>query len=193
MTTLAPKAQFSVTDFVYDLQLEQLRHDESFHKDVVILPLAERVKHMALHNGKYVAYFFEALDSERFAAVLTDAFIITLATANTINQDLGKAVAEEWAPITSLSEVPVPQPEGQDAFIKSYAIAAGLLAKACESWDHLEMVPFNTMMRDSNLALFRLVVGYAAALKLDLVEHYRKRLRLIERRSIFHRTLAAGS
>lgn len=93
MTTVDAQAGFSVADFVYQLQLEQLRHDESFHKDVVLLPLAERVKHMALHNGKYVAYFFEAADAERFAAVLTDAFIITLATANTINQDLGKAVA----------------------------------------------------------------------------------------------------
>ncbi|MER9056690.1 hypothetical protein [Mesorhizobium sp. M0910] len=192
MTTLGAEVRFTVADFVYELQLEQLRHDESFHKDVVILPLAERVKHMALHNGKYVAYFFEAADAERFAAVLTDAFIITLATANTINQDLGKAVAEEWASISSLDEAPVPQPEGQSAFIRAYAIAAGLLAKACESWDHLEMAPFNTMMRESNLALFRLVVGYAAALKLDLVDHYRKRLRFIERRSIFHRTLASG-
>lgn len=193
MTTVDAQAGFSVADFVYQLQLEQLRHDESFHKDVVLLPLAERVKHMALHNGKYVAYFFEAADAERFAAVLTDAFIITLATANTINQDLGKAVAGDWEAIDGMAEAPVPNPEGQDAFIRSYAIAAGLLAKACESWDHLEMAPFNTMMRESNLALFKLVVGYAASMKLDLVDHYRKRLRFIERRSIFHRTLAPGS
>ncbi|QND64709.1 hypothetical protein HB777_13000 [Mesorhizobium loti] len=192
MTTLAGKGSFSIADFVYELQLEQLRHDERFHKDVVILPLAERVKHMALHNAKYVAYFFEAADADRFAAVLTDAFIITLATANTINQDLGKAVAEEWASISGLGEVPIRLPEGQSTFIRSFAISTGLLAKACESWDHLEMAPFNTMMRESNLALFRLVVGYAAGLKLDLVERYRNRLRFIERRSIFHRTLAEG-
>lgn len=190
MTTQGPKRGFAAADFVYDLQLEQLRHDESFHKDVVILPLAERVKHMALHNGKYVAYFFEAADTDRFAAVLTDAFIITLATANTINQDLGQAVAQEWAEISSFANAPIPQPHGKDAFIRAYAIAAGHLAKACESWDHLEMAPFNTMMRESNLALFRLVAGFAAELKLDLVEHYRQRLRFIERRSIFHRTLA---
>ncbi|TIL83159.1 MAG: hypothetical protein E5Y89_01945 [Mesorhizobium sp.] len=192
MTTLHRKGSFSVPDFIYELQLEQLRHDETFHKDVVILPLAERVKHMALHNCKYVAYFFQAADAERFAAVLTDAFIITLATANTVNQDLGKAVAEEWASIAELEDVPAPRPAGQDAFIRAYAITAGQLAKACESWDHLEMAPFNTMMRDSNLALFRLVVSYAAAMKLDLVDLYRKRLRFIERRSIFHRTLVSG-
>lgn len=191
MTKLGTGPHFVVADFIYDLQLEQLQHDESFHKDVVILPLADRVKHMALHHGKYVAYFFEATEAERFAAVLTDAFIITLATANTLNQDLGNAVAEEWATISGLGEVPLPRPEGREGFIKAYAIAAGSLAKACESWDHLEMAPFNAMMRESNLSLFKLVVGYAAALKLDLVESYRERLRFIERRSIFHRTLAA--
>ncbi|MGO8038232.1 hypothetical protein [Rhizobium leguminosarum] len=190
MTKLDSGTHFVVADFIYDLQLEQLRHDESFHKDVVILSLADRVKHMALHNGKYVAYFFQATGAERFAAVLTDAFIITLATANTLNQDLGKAVAEEWATICGLGEVPLPQPAGHDAFIRAYAIAAGSLAKACESWDHLEMAPFNTMMRESNLSLFKLVVGYSAALKIDIVESYRARLRFIERRSIFHRTLA---
>lgn len=42
---------------LYDLQIVQLEHDESYHKDVVIMPLAERVKHMALHNAKYVGYF----------------------------------------------------------------------------------------------------------------------------------------
>lgn len=189
MTHADTPTNFVVADFIYELQLEQLKHDENFHKDVVILPLAERVKHMALHNGKYVAYFFEAADAKRFAAVLTDAFIITLATANTLNQDLGKALDEEWAPIAGLLEVPPPQPEGRDAFIRAYAISAGSLAKACESWDHLEMAPFNTMMRESNLSLFKLVVGYAAALKLDIVENYRDRLRFIEQRSIFHRSL----
>jgi hypothetical protein len=79
---------------LYDLQVEQLAHDESFHKDVVILPLADRIKHMALHNAKYVGYLLDAIDAgdDGVQAVLTDAFIITLATANTLNQDLGRAL-----------------------------------------------------------------------------------------------------
>ncbi len=192
MTHSETTASFSADSFIYGLQLEQLRHDESFHKDVVILPLAERVKHMALHNGKYIAYFFEAAGDERFAAVLTDAFIITLATANTLNQDLGKALADDWATISGLADVPYAQPAGRDQFIKAYAIAAGLLSKACESWDHLEMASFNSMMRESNLSLFKIVVGYAAVTKLDIVASYRKRLRFIEQRSIFHRSLVKG-
>src|SRR5712664_3145282 len=75
------------------LQWAQLKHDEAYHKDVVIMPLAERIKHMALHNAKYVAYFFEALDQgddARLIKTLTDAFIIVLASANTLNQDVGR-------------------------------------------------------------------------------------------------------
>src|SRR6266542_1028077 len=73
-------------------QWAQLKHDESYHKDVVVLPLAQRIKHMALHNAKYTAYLFEAVetnDKARLTKTLTDAFIITLASANTLNQNLG--------------------------------------------------------------------------------------------------------
>ena len=75
------------------LQWAQLKHDEAYHKDVVIMPLAERIKHMALHNAKYVAYFFEAVDQgdeTKVTKTLTDAFIIVLASANTLNQDIGR-------------------------------------------------------------------------------------------------------
>jgi len=74
----------------------QLAHDERYHKDVVILPLGERVKHMALHMAKYVGYLaeIEGDDPERVARILTDAFIITLATANALNQDLGRDLGD---------------------------------------------------------------------------------------------------
>ena len=79
-----------------DLQWSQLKHDEAYHKDVVILPLAQRIKHMALHNAKYTAYFLEAVergDDTTMLRVLVDAFVIALATANTLNQDLGHEFA----------------------------------------------------------------------------------------------------
>ena len=82
----------STSSTILDLQWTQLAHDERYHKDVVILPLGERIKHMALHMAKYAGYLAEDERSEpqRVTRVLTDAFIITLATANTLNQDLGR-------------------------------------------------------------------------------------------------------
>ena len=87
----------SVREQFLKLQWSQLKHDEAYHKDVVIMPLAERIKHMALHNAKYTAYLFDAADTgndARLAEVLTDAFIIVLASANTLNQDIGVDLGE---------------------------------------------------------------------------------------------------
>jgi hypothetical protein len=187
---------------LYDLQVEQLAHDESFHKDVVILSLADRIKHMALHNAKYVGYLVDAIDAGddgRVQAVLTDAFIITLATANTLNQDLGRALegaGGQDADLKSLGASLVDDlgrlADDPFGFVKAYARAAGQLAKACESWDHMEDVPYVAMMRASNIDLFKLVAAEAALRSFDLEALFRARLRFIERRSIFHRTLSAG-
>lgn len=172
-------------DDLYELQLVQLGHDELYHKDVVILPLAERVKHMALHNAKYTAYFIEALDSSddaRMAHVLTDAFIITLATANTLNQDLGREIVGRQD-----SGTVSPPPTGFE-FIKAYAKEAGALAKYCEAWDHLENYAFREVMQKSNAGLLMLIVGEAENRRLDLTTLYRGRLKVVETRSIFNRT-----
>src|SRR5688572_10039239 len=148
---------------LYDLQLEQLTHDELFDKDVVILSLADRIKHMALHNAKYVGYFVDAVeagDDERFQAVLTDAFIITLATANTLNQNISQAlgVSDQDTDLISLGVALTDDLRSRRddpfGFVKAYARAAGQLAKACESWDHLEDRPYVATMRASNIDLF---------------------------------------
>jgi len=197
----APLASLAASR-LYDLQVEQLVHDESFHKDVVILPLADRIKHMALHNAKYVGYFVDAVDARdesRFQAVLTDAFIITLATANTLNQNIGLALKGPAGHDTDLGSLGTALPDGYSrrasdpfAFVKGYARATGRLAKPCEAWDHMEDVPYVAMMRASNIDLFKLIIAEAALQSIDLETVFRTRLRFIERRSIFHSTLSAG-
>jgi hypothetical protein len=190
-------------EHLFALQLTQLEHDERYHKDIVVMPLAERVKHMTLHNAKYTGYLVEAVDArdhDRVQRIVTDAFIITLATANTLNQDLGKELAimaEGTPPLAALgaalaAEVAPPRND-PFAFVKAYARQAGILAKACESWDHMENVPFRDLMRQSNLALFKLIVAEAATRQLDLESLYRTRLRIVESRSIFDRTYNATS
>lgn len=183
--------------YVLDLQWTQLAHDERYHKDVVTMPLGERVKHMALHMAKYVGYLaeIEGDDEERVARILTDAFIITLATANTLNQDLGRDLGDAAAGVADLDQLAaaVGSDLGQDnsvgGLLRPFARHAGALAKACESLDHMEAFPFRTAMRDSNLALFKLVVAAGAARALPLEQRYRERLRVVEERSIFDRHL----
>lgn len=183
-----------------DLQWTQLSHDERYHKDVVILPLGERVKHMALHMAKYVGYLaeIEGDDPERVSRILTDAFIITLATANTLNQDLARdlgALATDFEFRTAGRELSNELGPTNDVsgLLRPFARHAGALAKACESLDHMERFPFRDAMRESNLALFKLVVAAAAARSLDLGALYTARLRVIEERSIFDERLRESS
>lgn len=182
-----------VRDQLLALQWAQLKHDESYHKDVVILPLAQRIKHMALHNAKYTAYFLEAVetgDEPRLIKTLVDAFIIALASANTLNQDLGKdldnAAAGTFASTAASLAASLPHdPEDPLWLVRQFARHNGQLAKICESWDHLEPVPFREGMKACNLALLKVVLAEAGAKGLDIEAAYKDRIRIVETRSIF--------
>lgn len=182
---------------LFALQWSQLKHDETYHKEVVIMPLAERVKHMALHNAKYTGYFFDAVergDEMRTEQVLTDAFIITLATANTLNQDLGAELGVIAEAVDSLSVLGANLARSvgrSDAdrhwLVREFARGNGVLAKACESWDHMEDMPFRPLMRDSNTALLKVLLAETASRKIDLASRYTARIQQVETRSIFNR------
>jgi len=182
----------STSSSLLNLQWFQLTHDERYHKDVVLLPLGERVKHMALHMAKYVGYLadLDGEDADRLPRILTDAFIITLATANTLNQDLGRELgiqASNFDLRAAGQEFASELGTATDVFglLRSFARHTGTLAKACESLDHMEAFPFRSAMRESNLALFKFVVAAATVHSFDLAALYADRLRVVEQRSIF--------
>lgn len=191
-----------VRDQLLALQWAQLKHDEAYHKDVVILPLAQRIKHMSLHNAKYTAYFFEALDAKdnaRLSKTLVDAFIITLASANALNQDLGKELGDAAAassfPETaaSLAQSLLRDPDDPLWLVRTFARHNGQLAKVCESWDHLEAVPFRDGMQACNLALLKVVLAEAGVRSLDIQAAYKSRIRAVETRSIFNNHFRDGA
>jgi hypothetical protein len=194
---MTPREQF------LKLQWAQLKHDESYHKDVVIMPLAERIKHMALHNAKYTAYFFDAIDETgdaKLTKTLVDAFVIVLACANTLNQDIGVdlgAEAEKRVSFQSLGAT-LGETIGRDEadrywFVRNFARHTGRLAKVCESWDHMESIVFRDEMRQCNLELLRIILAEAGARQLDLAESYRSRMRQVEGRSIFDKLFQEGA
>lgn len=190
-------------DHLLKLQWAQLKHDEAYHKDVVIMPLAERIKHMALHNAKYVAYFFDALDQgddAKFTKTLTDAFIIVLASANTLNQDIGRdlgASAESEPSLPAIGTSLASDMARRDAddywLIRNFARHTGRLAKVCESWDHLETIVFRDEMKQCNLELFKVILAEASIRQLDLAEAHQARMRQVEARSIFDRLFREGA
>ncbi len=194
----------SIDEQMLALQWEQLKHDESYHKDIVILPLAARLKHMALHNAKYTAHFLSAVhvgDSKLFEKTLLDAFVISLASANALNQNLGVAVTKAVGDAASLKEAGallakrLPR-DGSDCLWlpRTFAEHNGKFAKACESLDHIEDdVPFKKWMKEANCSLFKVILAEASAQKIDLLPLYRSRMREIEAKSIFDNKYCSGA
>lgn len=186
----------AIADQLLGLQWTQLKHDESYHKDIVVLPLAQRMKHMALHNAKYTAYFLDAAESTdegKYSRTLTDAFIIVLVSANTLNQDLSQTIPPEYTTLRALG-TDLAARLARDAgdplwLVGQYVKHNGRLAKLCESWDHLESLPFRDGMKDCNAALFSVLLADASMRGVDLAESYQARLRKVEERSIFDRYL----
>jgi hypothetical protein len=185
------------------LQWAQLKHDEAYHKDVAILPLAQRIRHMALHYAKYTGRLFEAADTgDRVCLLrtLTDAFVITLASANTLNQDLGRELGDVAAGCASLVDLgaqlvtSLPRDDADPLWVvRAFARYNGQLAKVCEAWDHLESVPFRDTMKSCNLALLKAVLAEASARGLNLTDAFRSRIREVETRSIFDRHYRQGA
>jgi hypothetical protein len=196
-------ASMTIREELLGLQWAQLKHDEAYHKDVVVLPLGQRIKHFVLHNAKYTAYLFEAVgsnDQARILKTLTDAFVITLASANTLNQDIGQELDDSATRAISIKDfggrliASLPRDDADPLWIvRTFAYYTGRLAKTCESLDHLESIPFRDTMKSCNLALFKAVWAEASARKIDLVDAYKVRIREVEARSIFDRHHREGA
>jgi len=181
---------------LFALQTEQLSHDERYHKDICLLPMHQRLNHMALHFSKYTGQLAECLGSNDRSVLektVIDIFVISLASANWLNLRLS-----DWVTLPDPS-TPVllvrltnsaPQrvsPNWLDPtwLFRSVAMQAGRMAKACESLDHLEAYPYRETLSQSVAQLCAIALTAAVFLDVDLPTRYRLRLREVEKRSIF--------
>lgn len=174
---------------ILELQRHQNRHDAAYHPDIMFLDTASRMKHMTLHHAKYTARFLmadEDGDDGLFARTLTDAAIISVATANIFAQDLRKVFQGEAAKNNTLLELGrklAQTPKTDLRFVRRYIEQTGAMAKTCESLDHLEDFPFRKTLLAANETMFSLLVETAAERHLDLAHLYRQRLQDIESNS----------
>lgn len=169
----------AATDLLPDLQWQQLIHDEDYHKDIAAMSPAMRMKHFALHMAKYSAYLLDANergDDALTARALVDAFAIVLAIANTLGQNLAADLSAR-----NQEELAGRSPDIWRPFVKG----TGILAKACESLDHIEDIAFKVMMKQANAGLAAAILKGADQHAIGLVEVYKVRLREVEIRSPF--------
>lgn len=180
------------------LQWQQRQHDIAYHGDIWHLPPQHSLTHMTLHQTKYMGALATALvagDAHAVRKLLTDAFIITLATANILNQDLSAHITAPAPVVGDLGGLGCVLLRGNHVgcdvmhageVTVRYAALCGVMAKACEAFDHAEDYPSRATLAACNADICRLVIGLAAVRNIDLPAAYQARMTQVEAKSVFN-------
>ncbi|HEX4049711.1 MAG TPA: hypothetical protein VHY19_02375 [Steroidobacteraceae bacterium] len=166
-------------------QGEQFRHDALAHADIASLPMRRQLVNFILHLSKYQGRLIKALrseDEESIQRLITDSFIILLATANA----LGKSprIVGAGRP-TSLSHL-----RTSEALMFAYVEVVGEMSKACEAFDDNENYPSHSMLDTCLGTLLRIVIALANVSNVPLLESVPHRWSRVERRALANRKAA---
>lgn len=187
----------SLQEQLFKLQTEQLNHDELFHKEITRLTIHQRLNHMAMHfakySGKICDCILNSLDEQMLKRTIIDSFIISITCANILNLRISdKLMNSSEQEYTSLSDFGygIAKRLGintQDPLwlVKTFPVAAGEFAKACESVDHLEPYKYRESITDSVVKICSLTITAASYFKIDLVSEVPLRLHEVKKKSIF--------
>jgi len=186
-----------VSEELFQLQLEQFRHDEIYHREISRLTVHHRLNHMALHFSKYsgqIADLCGTPDDAALERTITDTFIIGLCSANTLNMLIADQIKEcVEGSVRDLVDLGAALAKTEKIknfdplwFLKTMAISAGRMAKSCESIDHLEPFPFNEHIKESVVEISKTALITASLQKIDLSSAVRTRLAGVKERLIFH-------
>lgn len=158
------------------LQLQQFRHDETYHREIARLPVQSRLTHMTLHFAKYAGYMAEGCDEARLQQITTDIFVIALSSANILNCRLGDVGdLQSGAHVNTEADL-----------ARCIVIAAGRMSAACEKLDHLEDFPFRPVIRDGVIACAKAALAFCAFKNWNASGLVGARLNGIKAKSIFH-------
>jgi hypothetical protein len=190
----------SLSEQLTHLQWKQLQHDERYHKDIWLLKVDQRLKHMTLHFAKYSGKLAAAaFDDDRPActAILVDTLIIALSTSNILSLNLALHFAEYHPHCHSVDDLGrrlLDQKHKEFGSLshidRRLSIVTGKMAKACEALDHLEAFDYRESL---NTAVADIVELSLAALKLldcqKIEQALAERLASVERKSMFFEKL----
>ncbi|MBY8332387.1 hypothetical protein [Qipengyuania pacifica] len=155
------------------IQFAQFEHDEKYHPEISRLPVQDRLRHMTLHFAKYAGRLSEGPTDADFERLATDALIIGISCANTLNIDLSK-VGDAISP------------DQRDEFARQMTVYAGRMASACERLDHLEDFPFRPTLAEQVLKVISASLGVFFSNGWSPVEKMRERLAAVKAKKLFH-------
>jgi len=171
------------------LQQRQLAHDEAFHKDIVVMPIIQIIKHMTLHQAKYAGKMAvdSVFNSDPLRRIVIDMHVICLATANALKCKLSDIDIDELEAHSFYESVSSRPP------LQKFMSYVGQQAKSCEAWDHLEDHDYLNNLRITNSLIYLLTLQLADANGMDLWKAYHQRISNIEKKHIFYSQLQTGS
>lgn len=158
-----------IPDSLLGWQQDQYEHDRRNHFHILSLHKEDRLKHYALHFGKYAGRLARGTsDPKSPDETCIDGLLVCLSAANTLHQHLTHTPASSNA--THLIRL---------------TSAAGKFCDAAEKIDHLE--PFLDQASESNQELCDILLDYAIARGMDLEEKMRSRRAELKARKFFIR------
>ncbi len=190
-----------VFEQIFELQLEQLKHDEKYHKEICSLSVQNRINHMTLHFAKYAGQIAETIEENgstqknrtNLEQTIIDIFVISLIMGNILNLKLSDGLKElpNQGVLTckelgnALKEANHLSKFDPDWFLKALSKGNGKIAKACEKLDHLEAYSFKEIITKGLKEIFESTLIFSSQLNLDLFQAVRDRWLEVEKRSIF--------
>jgi hypothetical protein len=176
------------------LQARQRKHDTRAHQDIFYLPYPERIKHLTFHVAKYAGRLATPGSSQAtIRQTLVDAFIIALSAADVLKINLAEALqkragTERCNDLSQLGRLLLKTHEEPAEpllwYLRMLAVIGGRMAKACESLDHMEPVPYRIMLTEGVIDLCVCTIEAGCLLDVNLKEAVHQRWSKIEAESI---------
>ncbi len=158
------------TENLNSYQRLQMKHDETYHHEIIILSISRRMSHIVLHLVKYLGILSsQPITSTENNRAFIDSFIMIVSASNL----LGIALAKELNNNDKHYYI-----EGK--FIDEYIQLIAELAKACEATDHQEDYPIRATWNKNILRLFFLLVSEAHSRNIFILEESSQRLASVE-------------
>lgn len=178
---------------LFELEVEQLQHDEVYHREIARLSLHHRLNHMALHFAKYTGKVASTTSMGDVIPDCVDTLIIAISTSNILNVRMWEMLGEgeqEYAGLLaygrSLASRLAECIASPVHLAVSMAVASGKMAAACEKIDHLEEIPTRGEVKSAVAGLAALSLAAIAASGIDPVSAVRERLGAVKKKSKLH-------
>ena len=172
-------SSMSVKQILKKLEIQQIAHDDRYHKDIWVLSTQGKVKHMAAHIGKYSGQILEQIrdpqDLVKVRKYVVDSLIINFSYANIFTyrlsnhlaaahlqlsslDDLRNSIAQEYLSRKGYTKAKVEH--GLDLAMDMCILASQIL-KSVESLDHVEDHPFRPNFNKYTVEIFEILITLA--------------------------------